>query len=320
MLTHQVLGHDDIQQRFSALCQQSKLPHAWMIYGMEGIGKAMLAKQLAKHYLCECLNDSGQACGQCHACQMVQSESHPDLMQLGLLWDEKKKRFRRDVNVEQVRQVLDFLALSGMESERRVVILDDANRMNLAASNALLKGLEEPASGALLLIVCHDLSALPETIRSRCMLEHCSPLGDDDVRILLKKNELPEHILELSVNLAKGCPGQVEVLKDEKVATACLQWQAMTQSLQHADLGEIEAWLQQCTKFVPHDLIVTLLVEPLQYQMEHWDGDYTTSEAFYTVIQSLLTWQHDGRAHALRPVSSLLARILQVRKVLKQRM
>jgi len=259
MLAQQVFGHDDVQQRFSSLYEQDKLPHAWMFYGMEGIGKAMLAKQLANHYLCEGLSDRGQACEQCHACQMVKGESHPDLMQEGLLWDDKKKRFRRDVSVEQIRQILEFLTLTGMESHRRVVILDDANRMNLAASNALLKGLEEPASGALLLMVCHDLTALPETVRSRCMLEHCSPLTHDDVLSILKNNNLPEQVWNLAESLANGCPGQVQAFKDEAVASACLQWQVITQSLQQADIGAIEAWLQKNLSLVPNELIVSIM-------------------------------------------------------------
>jgi len=248
---------------------------------------------------------------------MVRSDSHPDLTQLGLEWDEKKKRFRRDIRVEQIRQALDFLTLTGMKSHRRVVILNDANRMNLAAANALLKGLEEPASGALLLIVCHDLSALPETIRSRCMLEHCSPLSQEHMQCILEKMKLPKQALSLAMDLAKGCPGQVQALGDESTALACLEWQKLTQSLQHADLGDIEAWLQKHLQKVPHALIVSILLQPLQQIFEQWKGDFIHSESLYTAIQGLLGWEYDVRGYALRPVPSLLARILNARKVLK---
>ncbi|MBL1353493.1 MAG: DNA polymerase III subunit delta [Zetaproteobacteria bacterium] len=318
MLAQGILGHADTQQRFSDLYRQKKLPHAWMIYGMQGMGKAMLAHTMAQIYVCESLRPDGQACGQCHACEMVLGGSHPDLAQVGLDWDEKKKRFRRDIRVEQIRHALDFLTLTGMRSERRVMIIDDANRMNLAAANALLKGLEEPAEGALLLMVCHDLSALPETIRSRCMLEHCSPLALHDVRTVLKKMALPQTSLLLAENLAKGCPGRVQALNDETIASACLQWQTLTQSIQYADLGEIEAWLQKYVQKVPNELIVSILVEPLQHTIQEWMGDYELSEKIYIAVQGVLTWEHDVRAHALRPVPSLLARILQVRKVWKQ--
>jgi len=318
MLVPTVLGHSAVQQRFSTLVQQQQLPHAWMLYGQQGMGKAMLAQALAQTYLCESLEADGQGCGQCHACQMVVAGSHPDLAYIGLDWDEKKKQFRRDISVSQIRHTLDFLALTGMNSQRRVVILDDANRMNMAAANALLKGLEEPPEGAILLMVCHELSALPETIRSRCMLEHCSPLQQQDVRDVLTRMALPQDVLMLAENLAKGCPGRVEMLRDETVATACLRWQDMTQSLQHADLGDMEAWLQKYIQVVPLALLVSILLEPLQETMQAWEGSYALSEKFYTAVQGILTWQHDVLAHALRPVPSLLVRILEVRKVCKQ--
>ncbi|MDQ6991168.1 MAG: DNA polymerase III subunit delta' [Mariprofundaceae bacterium] len=318
MLTQTLLGHEPIQQRFTERLQQQKLPHAWMFYGMKGIGKAMLAKQLSQTYLCESLTQSGLPCQQCHACQMVKAGTHPDLEQVGLTWNEKKKQYRRDIRVEQIRQALDFLGLTGMQSERRVLILDDANHMNLAAANAVLKGLEEPSSDTLLLMVCHDISGLPETIRSRCLLEHCSPLEKDDVHQVLQSMALPEQALTLAETLAKGCPGRVQALHDETIVAACLQWQALTQSIQHADLGDIEAWLQKYVKTVPSELIVSILVEPLQQAMQKWSGDYVMIEKIYHAVQTLLTWEHDVRSHALRPVPSLLARILQVRKAWKQ--
>lgn len=318
MLSQALLGHEPIQQRFSERFQQQTLPHAWILYGMKGIGKAMLAEQLAQTYLCEALSRNGLPCAQCHGCHMVKAGTHPDLDHVGLTWNEKKKQYRRDIRVEQIRQALDFLSLTGMKSERRVLILDDANHMNLAAANALLKGLEEPTSGTLLLIVCHDISGLPETIRSRCLLEHCSPLEHDDVHQVLQHMAFAQHVLPLAKTLAKGCPGRVQALHDESTAAACLQWQSLTQSIQHADLGEIEAWLQKHVQKVPSELIVSILVEPLQQAMQTWTGDYTMFEEIYCAVQTLLTWEHDVRAHALRPTPSLLARILQVRKLWKQ--
>jgi len=318
MLASEVLGHDAIQQRFSTLFQQQKLPHAWMLYGMQGIGKARLAHILAQNYLCESLNSKGKPCGQCHACHLVLGDSHPDLLHMALEWDDKKKQLRRDIRVEQIRQGLEFLTLTGMKSERRVLILDDANRMNLAAANAVLKGLEEPSAGALLLIVCHDLNALPETIRSRCMLEHCSPLNTTDMQAILKTMGLPEQVFALAMDLAQGCPGHIQALSDETTALACLQWQKITQSLQYADLGEMDTWLQKHVQKVPSELIVSILIQPLQQQFEQWQGDFNMGESLYTEIQAILTWQYDVRTHALRPAPSLLARILSARNVLKR--
>jgi len=204
-MNKKVLGHEAINQRFAHLMQENKLPHAWLLHGLRGVGKAMLAQQLAATYLCA----HRTACGTCHSCCMLEADSHPDFVQLGILWDEKKKKFLRDINIAQIRDVLSFLSLSGMESQRRVVILDDADAMNNQAANALLKGLEEPTDGALLLIVCHDLTHLPATIRSRCMLEHCAPLNDGDIQQVLSQMALPEKVMPLASSLTLGCPGHI---------------------------------------------------------------------------------------------------------------
>ncbi|MCF6208636.1 MAG: DNA polymerase III subunit delta, partial [Ghiorsea sp.] len=174
----QVLGHDKVRTAFGEALQGGRLHHAWFLHGIKGIGKACLAEQLAALFLCESPDfHTYQACGQCHACAMLHAGSHPDVSKVERLYDSKKKKYNRDINIAQTREALGFLALSGLKSQKRVLMIDDANLMNNQAANALLKGLEEPAEGSLLLIVCHDLMRLPATIRSRCMMQACAPLN-----------------------------------------------------------------------------------------------------------------------------------------------
>jgi len=312
-----VLGHDDIGQRFLRLYQMETLPHAWLLYGMRGVGKSLLAQKLAAIYLCEASDASQRPCGLCHSCRMIAGETHPDVQKIGLIWDEKKKRFRRDIHVEQIRETLAFLSLTGMQSQRRVVILDDADAMNGAAANALLKGLEEPPSGALILVVCHDLTSIPATIRSRCMLEHCSPLQDAEMAQVLQTIGFSQEVLSLSRELADGCPGRVAILQDEAVAKACCEWQQMTKELAKADLGKIEQWLQKHVNSVPHALIVEILMQPIAHCLEQERESFSSSEALFDVSQSILCWPSDIRRHALRPVPSLLSRVLDARSALK---
>ena len=250
---NQIYGHEAVRQRFTDALTNGKLHHAWLLYGMKGIGKHTLAEQLAGYLMC----DSQMACGDCHGCKMLAAGSHPDVFRLGLI------EGKRDLNIEQVRSVLSFLALSGAESGRRVVILDDAERMNHQAANALLKGLEEPSADSVLLMVCSDLERLPATIRSRCMLQPCSPLSDADVRAVLAQQEHPvqEQFLDLAVNLADGCPGMVACLQDEKIAGALLEWRDMVADPVQADIGNIESWIRMHIKTVPHLLIVRILMQ-----------------------------------------------------------
>ncbi|RLL53699.1 AAA family ATPase [Mariprofundus sp. EBB-1] len=311
-MNSKVLGHQGVEQMFTKALQKGHLHHAWLLYGMKGIGKDVLAEKLAAYLMC----DTQSACGVCHGCQMLKAGSHPDVFRAGLI------EGKRDLNIEQVRGVLAFLALSGAESGRRVVILDDAERMNGQAANALLKGLEEPTEGSMLLMVCADLERLPATIRSRCMLQQCSPLCDQDVRLVLQKLNPPveDRYLDLAVSVAGGSPGAVACLQDRKIADAMLEWQALVADMARADVGKIDNWIRNHLKTVPHGLIVQMMTNAAYpvLQTPCLDADaFSRHESIQQALHLCARWPADVVRHSLRAGPALLACILQLRTALK---
>ncbi|MDQ6970055.1 MAG: DNA polymerase III subunit delta' [Mariprofundus sp.] len=309
-----LLGHEASQKRFADALMAASLHHAWLLYGMKGIGKRSLAEHLAG--LAMCATES--ACGACHACKMLEAGSHPDVFRLALI------EGKRDLTVEQIRQVLNFLSLSGAEGGRRVVILDDAERMNGQAANALLKGLEEPSAGSLLLIVCSDLERLPATVRSRCMLQQCVPLHDADVTEVLKQLETPleQRHLELALALAKGSPGAVTCLQDVKIAEALLGWQSLLSDMSNIDVGKVESWIRQHVKTVPHHLIVQLLVDavwPVLQESTEGEGEqaFVRRQGIEQALHGCMRWPADVVRHSLRAGPALLACVLELRSALK---
>lgn len=303
------LGYSEIEQRFGEAMMANKLHHAWLLHGIKGIGKRLLAENLAGLLMCE----THSACGTCHACLMLAAGSHPDVHAVELL-DGK-----RDINIEQIRGVLEFLSLSGAESERRVVIVDDAERMNMQAANALLKGLEEPAAGSLVLIVCADVNRLPATIRSRCMLQNCPPLSDEAVRQVLTDMEIDDAFIDLAVRLAEGAPGRVECMQQREIAQALQQWQELISDISQADIGELEAWIRQHVSQVPHGLITRLLAMQAYSDLTQRDGgrSYAVKEKLYKAMHTCASWPSDVIQRGLRPAPSLLANVLQLRTALR---
>jgi len=301
-----LIGHGTVLQRFDEALHCGRLHHAWLLHGLRGVGKQQLAAHLAGRYLCV----EQRGCGECHACRMIAADAHPDLQQVGLL-DGK-----RDISIDQVRELLGFLALSGRESERRVVILDDADRMNGQAANALLKGLEEPSPGSLLLIVCHDLTRLPATIRSRCLLQHCSVLGDDESRQVLETLPVEGKFMELAVELAEGCPGSVACMRDESIAAALLGWQQLVKDIGQADVGRVEEWVRQHVASVPHTLVAKLLVRSGAQARTGISG-YDDLAAIETALWECLRWPGDVVRHSLRAGPALLATFLRLRSALR---
>ncbi len=306
-----LIGHGDVVSRFREALAAGALHHAWLLYGIRGIGKMRLAEHLAGLLVCE----SRSACGDCHGCKMLAAGSHPDVFRISLL-DGK-----RDLNIEQVRELLAFLALSGAEGGHRVVILDDAERMNNQAANALLKGLEEPAAGNVLLMVCDALERLPATIRSRCMLQQCTPLSETDVRTVLSRLDPPIRpvSLDLAAELAEGSPGAVCCMQNAAVAEALQGWQALVSDIAAADIGKLEAWIQRHVKNAPHPLLAQMLarsVSPLLEQACAPDA-FEQRESLQQALAACLRWPGDVLRHSLRPGPALLACVLQLRAALK---
>ncbi len=302
-----VIGHDAVVQRFVRALQAGQLHHGWLLYGRQGIGKHTLALYLAQHYVCE----SRQACGQCHGCHMFLAGSHPDVCRCA------PREGKRDLAIDQVRTVLDFLALSGSESERRVVIMDDADRMNMQAANALLKSLEEPAPGSLLLMVCHDLMRLPATIRSRCMLAPCMPLNDAQTMQVLQTTGISDAYISLAGQLADGCPGRVSCMLDDALAEALAEWQQLTCDAAVADVGAVEAWLRRHVRTVPHALMAEIVIRAHQPQLGQAQS-FVRYRALDEALTALARWPGEVARHSLRAAPSFLALFLGLRQALRQ--
>ncbi|MDQ6972482.1 MAG: DNA polymerase III subunit [Mariprofundaceae bacterium] len=316
----QVLGHDAVRHRFTDTLGRKRLHHAWLLHGPGGIGKRMMARALAADYLCEVNqgnpSSSREACGACHACRMMAAGSHPDFMLLEREWNPKTKRINRDVNIEQVRRMLGFLSLSGQESARRVALIGDAGRLNGQAANAMLKGLEEPSQGSLLLLVCEDALALPATVRSRCLLQAMSTLNADDVRDILQAMPIADHSLDFAVQLADGRPGKVAALADAAVADALLDWHTLLARPASLDIGKAQQWISRHVQQVPHELIAAVALsaaEPLLCRA----GDTQRMDAVFDALRQLAAWPQDVIRRTLRPAPTLLAHMLALRIALR---
>lgn len=167
---------------------RARLPHALLLHGPAGIGKARFAEYFARSLLCETPAANGHPCGSCASCGWVEQYSHPDYRRVrpevldddegsagdGEEADEPKKIAKsakapsKDIRIEQVRALSDFMNISTHRQGLRVIVLYPAEALNGASANALLKTLEEPPPGTVILMVTNSLDRLLPTILSRC--------------------------------------------------------------------------------------------------------------------------------------------------------
>ncbi|MCB8879519.1 DNA polymerase III subunit delta' [Acidisoma cellulosilytica] len=204
-----LLGHDAAERLWRAARRSGRLHHAWLITGTRGIGKATLAFRLARALLAGLPPDADLQMDPAEPVfRRIAAGTHAGLMVLERSADEKTKRMRRDIVVDEVRAVTQFLRRTAGEGGARIVIVDGAEDMNTNAANALLKLLEEPPPGALLFLVCHAPGLLPTTIRSRCRRLRLSPLTEPDVETLLGRY-LPDLGVEEQAEMARLAEGSI---------------------------------------------------------------------------------------------------------------
>jgi DNA polymerase-3 subunit delta' len=155
-------------QHIQKLLQQDHLPHALLLSGLAFVGKKGFSIELAKSLLCLTPSDEKHACGQCKACQLFKAGSHPDFHHTFLQEDKK------DISIAQIRSLIEFTHLSHSISPLKVVVIHTADRMNVNASNSVLKTLEEPAADTIIILESSRSGELLPTIRSRCQIIHFS--------------------------------------------------------------------------------------------------------------------------------------------------
>ena len=154
------------EQTWQRLCRQREqgaLAHAYLFCGDQGIGRVDFIREFADLLLCPS-PENHRACRQCRSCRAGGAEHHPDLL---IVEPEEDKK---DIGIGQIRELAEFMTRSGFSGLARVAAIPRAERLTLAAANALLKTLEEPAARACLLLAAISPGSVLPTIRSRCQI------------------------------------------------------------------------------------------------------------------------------------------------------
>jgi DNA polymerase-3 subunit delta' len=181
-------GHEEAEEALLDAYRGGRMPHAWLLGGPPGIGKATLAYRMARFVLAhpDCAAPEVQAARSLalppdhRAARLVAAQGHPDLLVLERRPGDSGA-LRSVIAVEDVRRLVPFLGSTAGEAGWRVVVVDSADELNAAGANALLKLLEEPPRRCLFLIVSHAPGRLLATIRSRCRRLLLRPLAPADI-------------------------------------------------------------------------------------------------------------------------------------------
>lgn len=229
--TDELLGHTAVERQMLEASMSGRVPHAWLLVGPWGVGKATLAFRFARFLLSGAADgdqsetlfgappapDSLHVAADSQTARLVASQAHPDLLVVerqvhkdDLDKPAAQQRLSRDLSVDQIRRLGPFLSLTPALSAWRVVIVDGADGMNRSAANAVLKLLEEPPARSVILMTCESPGRLLPTIRSRCRVVQLDCLPEAAVTSWLSRHQpsLGEGDRLALSRLSEGSPGR----------------------------------------------------------------------------------------------------------------
>lgn len=298
-------------QHWQHLQQRQKkgaLPHALLLSGPAYSGKLNFALAFAEYLLC--LDpQKDQACGQCQSCHWVGVGSHPDLFLIQPLEDS------RIIKIDQIRQLVQDIVKTTQQEHYRIVVIEPAEAMNIAAANALLKTLEEPSSQVIFILVCHDRTLLPQTIQSRCQSYVFVPPAADFAKSWLIQQEIPADQVEKLLQLAEGLPlkgvelfQNNELVKIEKISSDLIALIEKKQNvMQFANTYSSEE------PYVLISCLYRLVVDLLKLQ-QNLDQKYCINVAHYQRLQALRPYIK------LPALLNVLTKILENLQLLQRKM
>ncbi|MDH5753183.1 MAG: DNA polymerase III subunit delta' [Deltaproteobacteria bacterium] len=196
-----IRGQERALEFLRSVLRNGRVPSAFLFHGPHHLGKRSAALAFAMALNCTGPGEQGQprlrGCLVCPSCRKISEELHPDV--------ETVSPKGRDIRIDQIREVQETLGLIPFEARKRVIVVSQAERMNLQAANAFLKTLEEPPGDTLIILCAENPGRLLETIRSRCLPVRFSLLGEQTLRELLAVNEgLEGPALEFAVRFSQG--------------------------------------------------------------------------------------------------------------------
>ncbi len=189
-----IIGHKKQIDQLVKTANAKRLPSSYLFTGPRGVGKYKVAKTLASHILCV---GKDKPCDKCATCRKIDHEQHPDVHMV--------KAEASQIKINQMREIINKIQLHALEGAYKIVIIDDAEKMNQAAANSVLKTLEEPPADTLFILITSNANSLLPTILSRCQRIFFSPLPHEYIKKhWADKAELNDSYANILAHLSEG--------------------------------------------------------------------------------------------------------------------
>lgn len=200
-----IYGHEHIIEHLKTALKEDKISHAYIFHGEDEAGKMMLAEAFTQNIQCETpMHERADidVCDECRSCLQANSHNHPDIIYV--------THEKASIGVDDIRTQLNSdIMIKPYASQRKIYIIDEAEKMTEGAQNALLKTIEEPPSYAVIILLVNNITALLPTILSRCVQLNLRPVDKKIIQgLLMERYQVPDYLASISATFSGGNVGK----------------------------------------------------------------------------------------------------------------
>ena len=238
-----IIGHNQIIEHLKNAIRMEKVSHAYILNGENNAGKMMLAEAFAMALQCE--NHGEEPCMECRSCRQAREHNQPDIIYVS----HDKPNI---ISVDDIRhQLNNDIVIKPYSSKYKIYIVDEAEKMNVQAQNALLKTIEEPPAYGIILLLTTNADGFLPTILSRCITLNLKSVHEDLIKEhLMKKHQIADYQAEVCAAFAQGNVGKAIQLAssdsfNELKSTAI----TLVKKLEDMDIYELNGQIKQINEF-----------------------------------------------------------------------
>lgn len=199
-----IIGNNKIKQYLKTSIEQEQVSHSYLFIGINGVGKKLIAKDFAKEQLCL---KQGNCSNTCKSCIEFETQNHPDF---SIIIPDGNS-----IKIEQIREMQRKIQEKPIISNKKIYIIDEADKMTKEAQNCLLKTLEEPPEFATIILIGSNESLFLDTIKSRCIILHFDPIDAKSLKTFMERNYNLQNIDDEILEIFQGSIGKAIELKDK---------------------------------------------------------------------------------------------------------
>lgn len=240
---HDILGHEQIIAHLQNAIKEDKVSHAYIFNGPEASGKMMLAEAFAMALQCE--GEGKRPCLECRSCRQAADHNQPDIIYVS---HEKPNT----IGVDDIRtQINNDIDIKPYSSRYKVYIVDEAQKMNQQAQNALLKTIEEPPAYAIILLLTTNADSFLQTILSRCITLNLKAVKEDKIKeYLMKHYQIPDYQADICAAFSQGNVGKaIQLASSEEFGELKASVLQLMKRLEDIDLYEMTGAVKQIAEY-----------------------------------------------------------------------